>query len=162
VSEWSDERSAYDEEIRLIAHYGRKNLVNGSDGGDGVRNMPPESKARMIAAQSARMTPENKKKLSERMKDTKISDATKLALRKANLGRSRTGEKRTGVALENIRAGFKITNRRRVLRRIAQIENGTPLTTWEHNEDVRREKKVLTQLGRTLLCEALLRKAACA
>lgn len=49
VFETDDEEKAFEEEVRLIALYGRDNLTNKTDGGDGPSNPSPEVREKIAA-----------------------------------------------------------------------------------------------------------------
>lgn len=55
VFETDDETAAFAEEIRLIAHHGRENLTNGTKGGCGIRDLSPESRAKIAASRRGRI-----------------------------------------------------------------------------------------------------------
>ena len=65
-----DEEAAFTEEKRLIAHYGRENLTNKTDGGDGPSNPPQEVRDRIAAGR----------------RGIKINEVTRQRLRDSHLG----------------------------------------------------------------------------
>jgi len=66
-------------------------LVNSTDGGDGVENIAPESKEKMLKTWTGRKhTDETKKKISAYRKTWKASDKTRSAMSAAHTGRKIT------------------------------------------------------------------------
>ncbi len=66
-------------------------LVNGTSGGDGVRNVSPEGKARILAAHLGRKaSPETCKKISDYRKTWRANSETRAAMSNAHKGRKIT------------------------------------------------------------------------
>lgn len=76
-----NEAAAFAEEMRLIAHYGRQNLTNQTDGGDGPEH-PPEVRARISAA----------------LRGKPFSEQHRESLRRAKLGTHRSPETKAKIA----------------------------------------------------------------
>lgn len=68
VFETEDEGAAFDEEIRLIAFYGRDKLTNKTDGGDGPSNPTPEVREKIARARRGRVASEETRELQRRAK----------------------------------------------------------------------------------------------
>jgi hypothetical protein len=98
VAENLSEREAFIVEQELIAHFGRKILVNLTDGGDGVF-MSPEIREKIRVTLSGRKLPEEvKQKISE---NHKSSDRVKKNI--ANLADASRGKKLTKEQAERLR-----------------------------------------------------------
>ena len=72
----TDEQAAFTEEKRLIAFYGRANLTNKTDGGDGTSNPPAEVREKLAAGR----------------RGYKASEATRQLQSQAKLGKPRSRE----------------------------------------------------------------------
>ena len=77
-----DEQAAFAEEKRLIAYYGRANLTNQTDGGDGPCGMSAEARARIAASRRGKVS----------------SEATRNRQRMAKLGTHRSEETKRRIA----------------------------------------------------------------
>jgi hypothetical protein len=86
---------AHEMEIELIAYYGRENLCNLTDGGEGVSGlkMNEESKKRISFAHLNR-SPETRARMSEGQRGRKMTDATKKRMSDSAKGRSNSEESR--------------------------------------------------------------------
>jgi hypothetical protein len=106
VGEYSTEREALDEEIRLIAHYGRRDkglgtLTNLTDGGEGTCGYihTQETKQKISEALTGTVhSMEVRNAMSESRKGRKHTDETKKLLSEINVGRK--------MKPEHIRSGF--------------------------------------------------------
>lgn len=107
------ELDAFNAEIKMISAIGRRNLVNKTDGGDGLSGYIPtfEARSKMSAAQRGRKhsettkrkiaaahigmkaSNETKRKLSEKAKNRKASDETKEILSNKLIGNDRRRNK---------------------------------------------------------------------
>lgn len=76
------EEEAFSEERRLIALYGRENLTNLTDGGDGPSNPTQETRAKIAAAR----------------KGVRATEETRRKLRDSHLGNRHTPETRSKIA----------------------------------------------------------------
>jgi hypothetical protein len=103
----ASEQEALDYECELIAQYGRKNLSNLTDGGEGQRNPSAETREKISRALRGRTPPnkgiplseEAKRHLSEINKGKKISDENLQKLIAANTGRAYNEERQNKSAL---------------------------------------------------------------
>jgi hypothetical protein len=82
VFKTSDEQEAFTEEKRLIAFYGRENLTNKTDGGDGPSNPSKDVRERIAAGR----------------RGIKISEETRQRLRDSHIGQERTPETRAKIS----------------------------------------------------------------
>jgi len=103
----SDEQAALDYEIALIRHYGRENLVNLTDGGDGTSGLIVSEHARHAVAEANRnrihsplsrmkkrlanigrvLSEETREKIRQRKIGQSASDETRAKLRESSKGR---------------------------------------------------------------------------
>lgn len=87
VLETDDEGAAFAEEIRRIAQYGRDNLTNQTDGGDGPANPSQEVRDKIAAGRRGVIASEETRAKQRAAKlGTHQSEATKDKIRKAQTG----------------------------------------------------------------------------
>jgi len=114
VFETQLEKSANSKEIELIKFYGRKNLVNFTDGGEGQRGVKPslETRLKMSFAGKGKKKPqsrinylktrvysdETRRKISLANSKRNVSLGTRLKMRNAKLGRRLSLESRRKVS----------------------------------------------------------------
>lgn len=112
------EQEAFAREVETIAAYGRGNLCNLSDGGEGPtghvvsdskrqavsrahkgKKRPPEWRQAMSDAQKGRVVPQEvRQRISETLKGQRLSDETRSAMSKARKGRKFTAEHRANIS----------------------------------------------------------------
>jgi len=98
VREGLSHEEAFRVEIELIAKYGRRNLCNLTDGGEGGKGYKPskESRRKMSVSQTGKIvTDETRERLSEALKGFKHSEETRQRMRDAAKRRA-LATKRTG------------------------------------------------------------------
>ena len=125
LSHQMPEKEAFEYEITLIAHYGRKDLETGilynkTEGGDGPANPSEETRKKMSVAQKGRVITEKtraklsaankgntlndtiRNKISQSLKGRKkkhiVSEETKAKLRNAQIGKSHSEETKTKLS----------------------------------------------------------------
>ncbi len=99
-----DEDEAYKMEVKLIARYGRGNLTNHTDGGEGIRNLSPESRAKIARSRTGVVASEETRARQRQAKLGKPrSPETKEKIRKYQTGRKHPWARAT--ALAHIAAG---------------------------------------------------------
>lgn len=88
------EQDAYDAEVARIAFYGIDNLSNITLGGEGMKNLTPESRERMSIAQKKRFKdhPEEKERMSKERRGRVASEETKRKISKSLSGKKHTAE----------------------------------------------------------------------
>ena len=83
-----DEQAAFAEECRLIAFYGRENLTNKTDGGDGPSNPAQEVRDRIAAGRRGyKASAETRQKQRERKLGTHRSDETRAKISASQRGK---------------------------------------------------------------------------
>jgi len=103
IAEGLSEQQAYAIEIALIKTIGRLPagpLANQTDGGDGVANPSPDTRAKMSRAAKARGISEALKAAADRVRKTRIRTAEEKAKTSATL----TGRRQPSNVIEKIRA----------------------------------------------------------
>ena len=88
------EAEALSLEIIAISLFGRGNLCNFTNGGEGCsgRNLSPESRLKLSVSKKRNMTPETRKKMGDARRRWKFTEATKQKMREAISGRVLTEE----------------------------------------------------------------------
>jgi hypothetical protein len=145
------------EEIAWIKYFKDEgiNLVNGTDGGDGMLNPSPETRAKMIKARSLRkpisdetrakmvkahkgliIPPEQRRKMAEGQIGKIISEEQKLIISKANKGRVRSEEFRRNVSIFHKGKVLSDETRRRISLGHLGVGKGVPLSE-EHKQNIR-------------------------
>lgn len=106
------EQEAYDAEVLRIAIYGVENLSNITLGGEGMKNLTPESRKRMSIAQKKRFKdhPEEREKMSKEKTGKVFSKETKGKISKSLMGKKHTEEtKRKMKAAAKVRGVSEAT-----------------------------------------------------
>lgn len=135
------EAVAFEEEKRLIALYGRNNLTNKTDGGDGASGMPQESKERIAASRRGKVaSAETRERQRLAALGRKVAPETK-----AKIAKSSTGLKKPWArehALKNLKkmssAGRKWTARQRELFHAARVGHAV---SQETRDKISQSKK---------------------
>lgn len=118
------ERQAFDMEREFIAFYGRDNLVNLTDGGDGatgrvVSDYEKEVKRNLFSGKP--LKEETKKKLSESAKGRIVSQETRDKISKAGKGRFVSEETK-----EKMRKNNAMKNNSEARRKLSEAKKGKP------------------------------------
>lgn len=102
----TDEDEAYTHERELIAQYGRKNLANLTDGGEGLRNPAPEVRERLAAPNRGKSPsnkgkpcpPEMRARISATLKGRSLAPHVREQFARVNIGRKYSTEHRENIA----------------------------------------------------------------
>lgn len=109
IRSFKDEREAFDFETARICHYPISQLVNMTDGGEGMSNPSPETRAklsaRMVGKKRGPHKPETLRKISEALRGRKLSAETRAKMAASQKGRIITESAR--AKLRERRLGMK-------------------------------------------------------
>lgn len=102
----TDEDEAYAYECELIAQYGRKNLANLTDGGEGLRNPSAEVREKLAAPNRGKAPPnkgkpcppEMRSRISATLKGRPLAPHVREQFVRVNIGRSYPAEHRKNIA----------------------------------------------------------------
>jgi hypothetical protein len=139
-----DESEAYREEMRRIALYGRDNLTNQTDGGEGPSNPSRETRAKIAAAR----------------RGIKVSEETRQRLRASHLGLRQSEETKTKISakqktikkpwakdsVKNLGSGFKgrkWSDEHREKFRLARLGHEVSQETRDKISQTKRKKNTL-------------------
>lgn len=125
-----DEQAAFAEECRLIAFYGRENLTNKTDGGDGPSNPPPEVREKIAAGRRGyKASAETRQKQRERKLGTHRSDETKNKISASQRGKKCPWARES--ALKNLAKMPSAKGRKHTaesIQKMREVKKGHPVT----------------------------------